>query len=353
MTDPPPTIARTVRRAVDLDVDTPADRRPAPADRHRPAPAYSPRSAQRSAGIPSPRDVVDQVAADRTAGKPRSKPRPMPEYPREGYGAYQLFGDPPPADVWWRRWVDWLIGQLEDYLYAGITCRAGFIRWVEHSDTRSWAGDVTSAQIIRGEWWQTLNDTVVDERTGLPWLVYDVESTADEGIRPIRPGELVHTDPAPGVKHGERVEVFTLDPAAGVELPGLIVEGARSGEKRIIQGWDGGRRPIHNIEHNEGDHAVNRVRRRFPRLVAIARRRALLLAAGWGLLGGLLAWWLTGPLPVGSATATGIAAAAVVLQGAQLVRLAGAGAPVSPRRRRPRKPAGSKRRQRARRRRRR
>jgi hypothetical protein len=331
MTNLPPVIGRTVRRPNGPPAAVPAQQ-------HRPA-----SSLPRPAG-PAPVDVVDQGA-----GRPRTAGRPMPEYPRAGYVPYQLFGTPPGAGGWWARWVGWLRGRMVDYLYAGITCRGGFIRWVEHSDKQGWAGDVTAAEVIEGEWWATLKDTVVDERTGQPWLVFDDRATADAGVRPIRPGELVHTEPTPGVKHGRQVDVFTLHPDAGVLLPGLIVEGARAGEKRIIQGrGEADFRPRYNTEHNEGDHAVNRVRRRVPRLIAMARRRALALTIGWLVLAAGFTQWFTGMLPPGAALVAGVAAAATVLQAAQLVRLAGAGAPLRPARRRPRKPRGSRRRQRRR-----
>lgn len=333
MTDPYRAVGTRVRRLSD---DAGPGLAPAPADRHRPAPAFPPRTGARA-------ELGD-------AGKPRTQPRPMPEYPEQGYGGYRLFGRPPAAAGWWVRLVDWLLGKVGEYLYMGITVRAGFVRWVEHSDSKIWARDVTDAETIEGEWWATLNDTVIDESTGRPWLVWDARAVADDGIRPVRPGELVHTEPTPASKHGRTVDVFTLDPSAGVLLEGPIIEGARTGEKRIIQAWDGGPRPRHNIEHNEGEHAVNRVKRRVPRLVAIARRRAIAVGLLWLVLAALIAWWMiAGAMAPGTAGLVGIGAAGALLQGVQLCRLALAGAPFKPARRKPRKPRGSRARQRARR----
>lgn len=340
------TIRRTVRRADDLDQVAGAATgahlfAPAPTSRHRPAPAYPAATGGR----------VDQ--ADRQAGKPRTQGRPQPEYPREGYGAYRLFGRLPSADsidagdnqisrAW--RLLDWLLGRPDWYLYCGITCRDRFVRWVEHSDSKTWAGDVNVCEAIEGEWWPTLRDTVTDG-TGRPYLVFDRNATADDGIRPIRPGELVDTEPVRGTKHGEEVDVYTVDSVHGVTLAGAIVEGARTGEKRLIQAWDGGPRPIHNVEHNEGAQAVNRVAvRHVPRLVAVARRQAVAILAAWSALAVAIGWTLADNIGTAAAALAGFAIAAVVLQLAQLVRLAGAGA--GPKRRRRRKPAGSKRRQR-------
>jgi hypothetical protein len=282
--------------------------------------------------------VVYEAPGGRSAGKPRTQGRPQPEYPAEGYGAYRLLGRLPGEAPWWRRrLLDWLLGRPAWLLYLGITCRNGFVRWVEHSDTKSWAGDVTHTEAIAGEHWATLNDTVVDDATGLPYLVFDAAAIADDGIRPIRPGEYVDTDPEHREVHGEIREVYTLDPVRGVTPGGRIQEGARTGEKRLIQAWDGGPRPIHNIEHNEGDHATNRVRRRFPRLVALARRQAAALLALWLLLAVLL--WLVGAGPGGA-----LLAAAALLQGAQVARLALTGFPGPSRSRR--RPRGHKLRQR-------
>lgn len=294
--------------------------------------------------------VVYDSAADRDAGgrgrdagKPRTAPRPMPEYPRSGYKAYRLIGDLPDEAGRWRRFVDWALGHPGWLLYIGITCRASFIRRIEHSDTKDWAGDVRDTEEIRGEHWDTLNDTVIDDQTGRPWLVFDTAATADDGIRPIKPGEAIDTEPSFRLVHGEMCEVYYLDEDAGVVPAGQIQEGARTGEKRLIQAWDGGPRPIHNVEHNEGSHAVNRVARRFPRLVALGRRQALALALVWLMLA-----IAVGQLP-GVTGSVAFVAAAALLQAAQVVRLALTGA--SPRRRRPRKPRGSKAWQRRRRRR--
>lgn len=277
---------------------------------------------------------------DRTAGRPRTQGRPQPEYPREGYGAYRLLGRRPAGTSRWTRLADWVLGHPSRLLYIGISCRAGFVRWVEHSDTKTWAADVTECEIIPRERWDTLNDTVLDDQTGRPWLVFDVTATADDGIRPIKPGEAVEPDPHFREVHAEMVEVYYLD-ERGTVPAGIIAEGARTGEKRLIQAWDGGPRPIHNIEHNEGSHAVNRVARRFPRLVALARRQALALALGWLVLGvavGLLpgaGWWIA------------VLAAAALLQAVQIMRLVLTGFP-GPRRRKPRRPRGRKRHQRRR-----
>jgi hypothetical protein len=333
MTSPLRPVGTRIRRTGDLVGGSgPA---PAPTDRHRPAPAFPPR-------------VGARADLDENGGKPRSVGRPMPEYPKEGYVGYRLFGTPPAVAGKLVRLTDWLLGRVGSYLYMGITVRAGFVRWVEHSDTKAWARDVTTAEVIEGEWWATFHDTVICERTGKPWLVWDPSATADDGIRPVHPGELVDSDPTPGSKHGEDVEVFALDAVAGVLLPGLVVEGAATGEKRIIQAWDGGPRPIHNIQHNEGEHAVNRVKRQVPRLVAIARRRALASALVWLALTALLGWWCAGALAPGTAALVGLGAAAGVLQGAQVLRLALTGLAAG-RRRRPRKPRGSPAKQRARR----
>lgn len=288
----------------------------------------------------------DAVPGYRQSGRPRTQGRPQPEYPREGYGAYRLLGRLPAETPWWRRrLLDWLLGRPAWLLYVGITCRDGFVRWVEHSDTKTWAGDVTHVESIPGEHWATLNDTVIDESTGRAYLVFDVAATADNGIRPIRPGEAIDTEPHFREVHGDMVEVYYLDEVAGVEPAGMIVEGARTGEKRIIQAWDGGPRPVHNIEHNEGPHATNRVRRRFPRLVALARRQAFALAALWAALAVLLS--LTA-LHV----AVAVLLAACLMQGAQVARLALTGFP-RPGRRKPRRPRGRARKQRLKRKRRR
>jgi hypothetical protein len=270
----------------------------------------------------------------RVVGKPRTTPRPMPEYPRHGYKAYRLIGDLPDESGRWLRFVDWALGHPGWLLYIGITCRASFIRRVEHSDTKDWAGDVRDTEEIRGEHWDTLYDTVIDDQTGRPWLVFDVAATADDGIRPIKPGEAIDTEPAFRLVHGEMCEVYSLDDVAGVVPAGRIQEGARTGEKRLIQAWDGGPRPIHNVEHNEGDHAVNRVARRFPRLVALARRQALAMALVWLMLAVAVA-----QVP-GVTGLVGFVAASVLMQAAQVVRLAFTG--VGRGRRRPRKPRGSK-----------
>lgn len=275
------------------------------------------------------------------AGRPRTAPRPMPEYPRNGYKAYWLLGDLPAESSRWARFVDWALGGPAWLLYIGITCRASFIRRVEHSDTKDWAGDVRDTEEIRGEHWDTLKDTVIDDSTGRPWLVFDAAATADDGIRPIRPGEAIDPEPSYRTVHDRMCEVYHLDDA-GVVPAGRIQEGARTGEKRLIQGWDGGPRPVHNTEHNEGGHAVHRVARRFPRLTALARRQALALAVVWLLLAVAVA-----QLPGVTGAAASLIAPAL-MQAAQTSRLALVG--VRPPRRRPRRPRGSGYRQRRRRR---
>jgi len=288
---------------------------------------------------------AERFGPDRRAGGPRTQGRPQPEYPLEGYGGYRLMGRLPAETSWWRRvLLDWLLGHPSWLLYVGITCRTGFVRWAEHSDTKTWAGDVDECEIIPGEHWATLYDTVLRDDTGKPWLVFDAAATADDGIRPIRPGEAIDPEPHFRTVHGELVEVYYLDNEAGTQPAGLVAEGARTGEKRIIQAWDGGPRPIHNIEHNEGPHATNRVRRHFPRLTALARRQAAARLVVWVLLAIALAfipgvpWW------------AGILVAACLMQAVQIARLALTGFP-SPKRRRPRRPRGRKRWQRRKRRR--
>lgn len=280
--------------------------------------------------------VTDRFAPS-TGGRPRTQGRPQPEYPLQGYAPYRLLGRLPAESPWWRRrLVDWLLGHPSWLLYIGITCRTGFVRWAEHSDVKTWAGDVDECEIIPDEHWATLHDTVIDSSSSRPFLVFDAAAIADDGIRPIRPGEAIDTEPHFREVHGELVEVYYLDDETGIQPAGLVVEGARTGEKRLIQAWDGGPRPIHNIEHNEGEHATNRVRRHFPRLTALARRQALALVAVWLLVGIGLAFipfvpgWLAALL------------AGCLLQAAQVVRLALTGFPKR-RRRHPRKPRGRKR----------
>lgn len=283
----------------------------------------------------------DRFTGDPAAGRPRTAPRPMPEYPRAGYKAYRLLGDLPDDAGRWARLLDWALGAPGWLLYVGITCRASFIRRVEHSDSKGWAGKVRDTEEIRGEHWATLNDTVIDASTGRPYLVFDPTATADDGIRPIRPGEYVDTEPHYRLKHDVMCEVYHLDDQAGAMPPGIIAEGARTGEKRLIQAWAGGPRPIHNIEHNEGNHAVHRVARRFPRLVARARRQAVALALLWLMLAIVVdqltgaGWWLS------------VLGAAALQQAGQILRLTLTGFP-GPARRRPRRPRGRKRRQRRR-----
>lgn len=287
--------------------------------------------------------VDDRVTGipDPTVGRPRTAPRPMPEYPRAGYRAYRLLGNLPGDVGRWLRLLDWALGRPAWLLYVGITCRASFIRRVEHSDSKEWAGDVTDTEEIRGEHWATLNDTIIDDSTCRPYLVFDVTATADNGVRPILPGEYIDTEPHYRLVHDQTVEVYYLDDTAGVMPAGNVAEGARTGEKRLIQAWAGGPRPVHNIEHNEGDHAVHRVARRYPRLVALARRQALALALVWFMLGIAVAqlagasWWMS---------ALG---AAALLQAGQIMRLMFTGFP-GPRRRKPRRPRGRKRHQRRR-----
>lgn len=284
--------------------------------------------------------LLDTAAGDRKA----REGRPMPEYPRHGYDAYRLLGRLPDTASWWQRLVDWALGFPSRLLYIGITSRARVTRWGEHLDGKRWARDVDECETIRGEHWATLNDTVIDDTTGLPWLVFDDQATSDDGIRPVRPGEHIHTDPQYRIKHDRTVEVFHLDPVAGVLPGGSIAEGARAGEKRLIQAREGDPRPLHNIEHNEGNHAVNRVARRFPRLIALARRQAVARVLVWVMLAIVVSEVPGSPVSGWVALLAGGA----LLQAGQVVRLVAAGMP-GPRRRRARRPRGSKRRQRRRR----
>lgn len=243
----------------------------------------------------------------------------MPEMPIEGYAPYRLWGALPREAGWWARLVDWAWGPDCRLLYLGITSRAGFVRWAEESDTFTWARDVSYAERDDDIRWPTLYDAVLDD-TGR--LVLVVDPRQDEGVRPARPGELL--DPFPLVRQfrGETVRVFRSDPA-GQPARGTVIEGARTGERRMIQA----EAPVHNVEHNEGNAgAVNRRQRILPRHHADWRRRAGHLALMWMLVGSLLTW-LLGDLDDGwreglAAMADGLAGAAVLILLVQLARQA-------------------------------
>ncbi|MFI7608860.1 hypothetical protein ACIBTV_27620 [Micromonospora sp. NPDC049366] len=243
----------------------------------------------------------------------------MPEIPVDGYAPYRLWGCLPRQAGWWARLVDWAWGRDCRLLYLGITSRAGFVRWAEHSDDKSWARDVSYAERDDDIRWPTLYDAVLDD-TGR--LVLVVDPRQDDGLRPARPGELI--DPHPMVRQfrGDTVQVYRPHPA-GRPVRGRVIEGARTGEQRMIRA----EAPIHNREHNEGNaHAVNRRRRILPRHAAEWRRRAGHLALVWLLVASLLTWLLSdtddGWREGAAAAADGVAGAAVLILLAQLARQA-------------------------------
>ncbi|WP_431935751.1 hypothetical protein [Micromonospora sp. RP3T] len=209
----------------------------------------------------------------------------MPEMPVDGYAPYRLWGRLPREAGWWARLVDWAFGTPCRLLYVGITSRAGFVRWVEESDAFTWARDVSHAERDDDIRWPTLHDAVLDDAGR---IVLVVDAREDDGLRPARPGELV--DPFPLVRQfrGEPVQVFRPS-AAGAPVTGTILEGARTGERRLIHT----EAPVHNVEHNDGNPgAVNRRRRVLPRHRADWRRRAGHLALLWLLVAAVLTWAL-------------------------------------------------------------
>ncbi|MEU7591259.1 hypothetical protein AB0A95_33805 [Micromonospora sp. NPDC049230] len=239
--------------------------------------------------------------------------------PIEGYAPYRLWGALPNEAGWWARFRDWAWGPDCRLLYVGITSRAGFVRWAEESDTFVWARDVSYAERDDDIRWPTLHDAVLDDDGH---LVLVVDPRQDEGVRPARPGELL--DPFPLVRQlrGETVQVHRPSPT-GYPARGTVIEGARTGERRMIQA----EAPVHNVEHNEGNAAaVNRRRRILPRHVADWRRRAGHLALVWMLVSSPLTWLLAdttdGWRDGLSATADGVAGAAVLILLAQLARQA-------------------------------
>lgn len=263
----------------------------------------------------------DQIDDRRAAGRPRSAPRPMPEWPRHGYAPYRAWGALPDEVGWWLRLVDWLIGPDHHLLYIGITSRAGFVRWVEESDTWTWARDVSTVQRDDDIWWPTLYDAVL--RDGDVVLVFD--PTQPDGARPARPDERL--DPRPHRwllrDRGEEALVYRLRPdGRPARRLGTVIEGALTGEARMIKA----EAPIHNRQHNEGNaRAVNRRTRILPHHIAAWRRQAAHTALGWALLASLFAWAIHdgGGAAAGlSAVVDGLAAAAVLILLAQLARQA-------------------------------
>lgn len=294
---------------------------PAPAAWTPPAPAPGPAPHTYRPVNLAPGDIAGYAGG----GAPRSKPRPMPEYPVGGYRFYRLWGYLPADAGRWHVAVDYALGRPAELLYSGITSRAGFIRWAEHSDTKTWAGDVIRADVDESEVWPTLYDTLLD-RQGRVILVFDDDQ--DDGVRPIRTDERVDPDPDLRTYRGEQVDVFTVDPA-GIRLPGTAIEGARTGERRLIQA----ERPRHNIEHNQGVHAVQTVRRIVPEHVATQRRRGGRLALAWLVLAALIAWVLPAADLVAGIVAGALCAAAFLI-GSMILAAATAGRPI--RRRKPR-----------------
>lgn len=250
---------------------------------------------------------------------PRTTARPAPEMPAGGYTPYRLWGRLPREAGWWARLYDWAWGPDCRLLYLGITARAGFVRWVEHSDDKTWARDVSYAERDDDIRWPTLHDAVLDD-AGRIILVVDL--TQEEGLRPARPGERINPAPLQRPFRGEPTLVYRTDPA-GQPVRGTVIEGARTGERRLIHA----EAPVHNIEHNDGNpHAVNRRRRVLPRHHAAWRRSAAHLTLVWLLAASLLTWLLSDTdtgWRAGLATmADGIAGAAVLILLAQLARQA-------------------------------
>lgn len=242
---------------------------------------------------------VDQV--DERAGRPRTTARPMPEFPAYGYAPYRAWGRLPDEAGWWARLVDWAVGPDHHLLYIGITSRAGFVRWVEESDTWRWARDVSKVERDDDIVWPTLHDAVLDD-AGAVVLVLDPKQP--DGARPARPDELLDPQPHPWrMRDGREVLAYRLHPAGRPARNwGKVIEGARTGERRMIQA----EAPVHNREHNEGNAgAVNRRQRVLPRHVALWRRQAAHLALLWVALASLLTW----ALHDGAGVLTGLAAA--------------------------------------------
>jgi hypothetical protein len=279
----------------------------------------------RRAGDPPPVDWLPQPGAARPVpvrdpGGPRSKPRPMPEMPTHGYAPYRAWGRLPAEVGWWRRLTAWAGGDNHCLLYVGITSRAGFVRWVEESDTWTWARDVSTIQRDDTIRWPTLYDAVVDEHGA---IVLVLDDRQPDGARPARPDELLDPQPHPWRIDGADVLAHQLHPAGRpARNRGTVIEGAKTGERRLVQA----EAPVHNKEHNEGNsHAVNRRGRILPRHTALWRRQAARLALLWLALAGLLGWagydgggvlvWL-------AATASAIPIAAVLILAAQLGRRA-------------------------------
>lgn len=265
------------------------------------------------------RAPVDQV--DERGSRPRSTPRPMPEFPRFGYGAYRAWGRLPDEAGWWVRLVDWAFGPDHHLLYIGITSRAGFVRWVEESDTWRWARDVSTVERDDDIWWPTLHDAVLTDAGD---VVLVIDPKQPDGARPARPDELLDPQPHPWrMRDGREVLAYRLHPAGQpARTLGKVIEGARTGERRMIQAEG----PVHNTEHNEGNPgAVNRARRVLPRHVALWRRQAAHTALLWVAVASLLTWALhdgDGVLAGLSAAGDGVALAAVLILLVHLARLA-------------------------------
>lgn len=248
----------------------------------------------------------------------------MPEWPAHGYSPYRAWGRLPAADDprgWPARLADWLLGSRTRLLYLGITSRAGFCRWVEESDTWTWARDVSTVERDDGIVWPTLHDAVVD---AAGHLIVVLDAAQDDGARPARPDELLDPQPhAWRMRDGRDVLAYRTHPAGRpARTWGTVIEGARTGERRMIQA----EAPIRNVEHNEGNpHAVNRVRRVLPRHIAARRRQAATLTLGWIALAALLTWALHdggGALAGLAAAGDGLAIAAVLILLGQIGRTA-------------------------------
>jgi hypothetical protein len=217
----------------------------------------------------------------------------MPEMPPRGYAPYRLWGRLPGRDetrpaVPGRirraiaRLAGWFAGSWSHLLYIGITCRSGYVRWAEHSDVQAWAHDVSAAERDESISWLTLHDAVID-RSGHIVLVYD--QADPEGLRPARPDDRV-TYAGETTFRGRTVDSFRLD-TAGIRASahGRVIEGARSGERRMIRS----EAPVHNVEHNEANgRSVRRRRRVLPRHLVLWRRQAA----------GLACWWLVAAVAV-------------------------------------------------------
>lgn len=234
----------------------------------------------------------------------------MPEMPIHGYSPYRLWGCLPREAGWWPRLLDWVWGQDCRLVYVGITSRAAFVRWAEESATATWARDVSYAERDDDVRWPTLHDAVIGDDGR---LVLVVDPAQPDGLRPARPGELVDPHPMTRQYRGDVVCVYRPHPA-GHPVCGQVIEGARTGERRLIQA----EAPVRNVEHNEGNpDAVNRRRRILPRHVADRRRRAAHLALVWLLVASLLTW----PLNDGDGWRNGVAAAVDGITGAAVLIL--------------------------------